>query len=230
VPALSIERSIFRKFSKWLRNNFLNSQEDFSPKEILILESHKSDLLERIGNINRLSLRDKLQRIFYETPTSFILSEKTFADLKSKNIPNDMIEKLEGIKGQEINGKKGFLDLLEDTIGEEYTIKYQLLILKHVEIFGSLLMPILGNPRNMNEALREFFVHLIPTRNYLTHFSQDVTQQVFQDDELENAAVVCWGLLTFWIARHLGTDEDHAVDMALAAKNAMFLVSLQHRL
>jgi hypothetical protein len=76
-----IERSIFRKFSKWLRNNFLNSQEDFSPKEILILESHKSDLLERIGNINRLSLRDKLQRIFYETPTIFILSEKTFADL-----------------------------------------------------------------------------------------------------------------------------------------------------
>jgi hypothetical protein len=95
---------------------------------------------------------------------------------------------------------------------------------------GRELMPVLDNPRNAEECLRTFLKHLVATRHYLTHFNEENQGQVFQGDDLEKAALRCWAALTFWIARHLGIDEERAGDMALAAKEAMFLVSLQNKL
>jgi hypothetical protein len=45
--------------------------------------------------------------------------------------PNDVLEKLQSIKDQEVTQEEEFLGILKTTIGEEQTVKYKSLILKH---------------------------------------------------------------------------------------------------
>jgi hypothetical protein len=91
-------------------------------------------------------------------------------------------------------------------------------------------MSMLDNPRDVNEYLKDFIKKLIDTRNYLTHFSTEQRARAFHGDEIEDAALICWAALTFWLGRELGIDEDRARGMTLAAKEAMFLVHPQNRL
>src|SRR5262245_59995229 len=55
---------------------------------------------------------------------SFKITEQSLKSLKSENVPNDVLKKLEGIKGQEVWGEKQFLTILKDTIGEEQTVQH----------------------------------------------------------------------------------------------------------
>lgn len=61
-------------------------------------------------------------------------------------------------------------------------------------------------------------------------FDEKQRKSALQGEEIDEAALICWAALTFWIGRDLGIDENRAGHMALAAKEAMFLVHPQNRL
>lgn len=61
----------------------------------------------------------------------FKITEQSIENLKSEGVPDDVLENLETIKNQEIIGKGQFLDILKTTIGDEQTVEFKSLILKH---------------------------------------------------------------------------------------------------
>lgn len=63
--------------------------------------------------------------------TSFKITEQSLEDLESEHVPDDVRVRLEGIKDQEFSGEQKFLAILKDTLGEERTVQYNSLILKH---------------------------------------------------------------------------------------------------
>jgi hypothetical protein len=86
------------------------------------------------------------------------------------------------------------------------------------------LMPLIGNPRDLDFFLERFLPQLEATRNYLTHFDSEEAKNAFPKEELEEAVLQCWAVLTFWLANALGIDEQRAGSMAHKARRAMFLV------
>jgi GTP pyrophosphokinase len=61
---------------------------------------------------------------------SFKVTEQTLTSLKREGVPDDVLEKLQRIKDQEVNGKKQFLELLKTKIGNEPTARFKAPILK----------------------------------------------------------------------------------------------------
>jgi uncharacterized membrane protein YphA (DoxX/SURF4 family) len=62
---------------------------------------------------------------------SFKITEQSVENVKAAGVPNDVLEKLQSIKDQEVTQEEEFLGILKTTIGEEQTVKYKSLILKH---------------------------------------------------------------------------------------------------
>ena len=62
---------------------------------------------------------------------SYNITEQLLENVKAEGIPNDILEKLQNIKGQEVTQEEEFLGVLKTTIGEEQTVKHKSLILKH---------------------------------------------------------------------------------------------------
>lgn len=88
------------------------------------------------------------------------------------------------------------------------------------------LMPILSNPRDLDEALPDLLKRLGATRHYLTHFGEKQRDQALLGTDLEGAALTCWAVLSFWLAKSLlGMSDEEAGDVALSAKKAAFLVA-----
>ena len=69
-----------------------------------------------------------------ELSASFKTTEQALTSLKTEGVPGDVLEKLQGIKNQEVNGKKQFLDLLETESGNERKVEFESLILKHAKL------------------------------------------------------------------------------------------------
>jgi len=61
---------------------------------------------------------------------SFKITESSLENLKSEGLPEEILKKLESIKGERFIGEKDFLDIISETIGEQQTDTYKL-ILKH---------------------------------------------------------------------------------------------------
>ncbi len=64
-------------------------------------------------------------------PVSFIITEQSLTNMKSEGVPDDVLAKLESIKNREVICEANFQRLLNDTIGEEQTVKFKSVILKH---------------------------------------------------------------------------------------------------
>jgi phage tail sheath protein FI len=69
---------------------------------------------------------------------SFKLTEQSLENLKSEGVPDNVLEKLRSLKSYEtgeyeITGEEEFLSILRTTIGDEQTIRFKLLILKHTK-------------------------------------------------------------------------------------------------
>jgi subtilisin family serine protease len=65
------------------------------------------------------------------SPLSFKITEQSLTSLKTEGVPDDVLAKLESIKGLKVNGKGQFLAWLRTTIGDEPTARFESLILKH---------------------------------------------------------------------------------------------------
>lgn len=90
---------------------------------------------------------------------------------------------------------------------------------------GSELMPIMRNPPKLEEEVSRFLRSVEATRNYLTHHSEEQAKDALSGESLQEAVFRCWAVLTFWLAKSLGVNDNISGDIALAAKKAMFLVS-----
>jgi hypothetical protein len=62
---------------------------------------------------------------------SFKITEQSLEKLKSEGVPDDVVEKLESIKNQESTAEEEFIGVLKTTVGEEQTVRFKSLILKH---------------------------------------------------------------------------------------------------
>lgn len=92
------------------------------------------------------------------------------------------------------------------------------------------LMPLLGNPRTLEEGLKGFVSRVAATRHYLTHFDDEQRAKAFPLNDLEKPTLQCWGLLHAVVARYLGLDDRFANDLALGAMHAEFFIGRNTRL
>jgi len=92
------------------------------------------------------------------------------------------------------------------------------------------LMPLLGNPRTLEEGLESFVTKVAATRHYLTHFDEAQRTKAFPLNDLEKPTLQCWGLLHAVVARYLGLSDRFASDLALGAMHAEFFIGRNTRL
>jgi hypothetical protein len=71
----------------------------------------------------------------YSAAASFKVTDQTFDTLRAEGVDEFVIEDLNGIKDQEVRGRKEFLALLKDRLGDQLTEELQSLILKHAGSF-----------------------------------------------------------------------------------------------
>lgn len=60
----------------------------------------------------------------------FMITDQSLANLASENIPDQVMEKLKRLENKELKGPE-LLHTLSETIGDEHTMEFGLLILKH---------------------------------------------------------------------------------------------------
>lgn len=151
-------KATFKRFIAWIRENFPADLPHVDYCEIEKLTETKELLLSRIGGLNDISLRSKLERLFEEIP-------------------------------------------------------------------DQLLLPIFQNPQKLTGFLPPFIARLEATRHFLTHFSEKQKILAFNEDrEIENAMLICWAVLTYWISHSIGFDSTASHHITLQAREAMFLV------
>jgi len=68
-----------------------------------------------------------------EKEASFKLTEQSFKELRDENIPEDILKTLKPLENREILVEEEFLDVIKKQIGEEQTVRYKTLILKHAK-------------------------------------------------------------------------------------------------
>jgi hypothetical protein len=92
---------------------------------------------------------------------------------------------------------------------------------------GHALMPVMGNPADLDAAISGFLRSVEVTRNYLTHYDPTQEKHALTGEKLQEAISFCWAVLTLWLANKLGLDDATSRSMAINSKRAMFLVSLR---
>jgi hypothetical protein len=147
---------------------------------------------------------------------------KAFLSRLNDFIPSALVEA--GVPEAEVNSEN--TQLLVNRIG---SLNQWSLQTKLEDLFQRIpisdLMPILGNPREPKVAIKEFARGVSITRHFLTHHDERQARKAFSETDLRRAVSSCWAVLTYWLARQLEIDEKQAGDMALKAKNAMFLTA-----
>jgi hypothetical protein len=65
---------------------------------------------------------------------SFKVTEQSLQNLKSKDVPDDVLEKLKSLENREFTGEEKFLGIVKRTIGDEQAVRFKSLILKHAKV------------------------------------------------------------------------------------------------
>ena len=98
---------------------------------------------------------------------SFKITEQSLENLKTEGVPNDILEKLESIKNQELTGERKFVGVLETAIGEEQTVKFKSLILEHAAFAGERI-------ENLDDLLMYSIGRLKSDFEYFSHSSHEM--------------------------------------------------------
>jgi len=101
--------------------------------------------LESLGVLDDISGKSKPERPLRtsaspraagpETETDSVkmeITESSLEGMKSEGLPDDVLTNLQDLKNKEVTGEEVFLGVLRETIGDEQTDRFKLLILKHV--------------------------------------------------------------------------------------------------
>jgi hypothetical protein len=88
---------------------------------------------------------------------------------------------------------------------------------------GTLLdWRLLGRSQAPDDPRAGFAKRVSDTRHFLTHYDDEQRKRSLAGSELNSAVLSCWGLLTYWLARELGLDEETCAHMVHQAKRAVF--------
>jgi len=137
-----------------------------------------SAFFEELHHINEMCKLIQRPPLFRnDLRTSFKITEQSLGNLKSEGVPDDVLEKLQSLKDQKITEEEKFLDILKRTIGDEQTVRFKSLIMKHADLRG-------------NEMPREFCFLIRPTLKEYNHFvneldkvmSDNINKKFFQRD------------------------------------------------
>ena len=132
---------------------------------------------------------------------------------------------------EELRSLQAAKDALIGRIGGINSLSFRTRIRALFEaIPGKELMPILRNPPDVSKYLDESILRIEATRHYLTHFDPEQRELAFGHDELETPTLECWSVLMFHLASLLGMSSEAAGDLALAARDTMFLVGAELQL
>lgn len=66
--------------------------------------------------------------------TIFRLTEQSLKNLRNEGIPDKILKDLKHLQNQEVTGENEFIEAVKKQIGQDQTVKYKELILKHVEL------------------------------------------------------------------------------------------------
>jgi hypothetical protein len=94
-----VSKVTMKRFIQWLQRNFPASISDVAPSEMEKLTGKREVLLNRIGALNQLSFRSRLERIFGQIPNATIsyLLEGRLRRADSVSV-DDFLEKLEATR------------------------------------------------------------------------------------------------------------------------------------
>ncbi|MGZ8182573.1 MAG: DUF6603 domain-containing protein [Methylobacter sp.] len=73
---------------------------------------------------------------YHTTRVIFKITEQSLKSLKMEGVPDDVLEKLQAIKNRGFSDEERFLVLLNITIGDEQTVKFKSVIMKHATTMG----------------------------------------------------------------------------------------------
>ena len=68
-----VKKATFKRFIGWLREHIPTELENVPPDEMGKLEANKEIIMSRIGGLNDISLRSKLERLFKEIPKGILI-------------------------------------------------------------------------------------------------------------------------------------------------------------
>lgn len=95
----------------------------------------------------------------YRKLSSFGFSGQSLAYLKTKEIPDDILENLQFLKERGFSTENDFLTAVEKLIGDGYTVKYKDLILKHAR----------RTPQQVKEKTKQRILELYANQFYWGH-------------------------------------------------------------
>jgi len=95
---------------------------------------------------------------------------------------------------------------------------------------GGCLWPAIGNPNDPRQRIKEIINEIEDTRNYLTHYRQELKSKRALDRDLERNTALLWGLTAYWIGKSLNLPEKELNDIAFQSTRAMFLIGKRTKL
>jgi len=128
------------------------SREQRNGKDVYIVCAESYQMILATSDLRPISIKKTKangELEFSIEYTAFNITEQSLKNLKSEGISGDVLERLESIKNQKFIKEEKFVDILKTTIGEEQTVKFKSLILKHAEYNDDRVKIYnIGAPRN----------------------------------------------------------------------------------
>ncbi|MCP4395900.1 MAG: hypothetical protein GY801_01120 [bacterium] len=158
------------KFLETVKNRIGKTQLDKYQKQILKYaqknSAPKGSLVElaNMGLANYLSLD---QRFNETSEANFKLTTQSWASLRNEDIPDNILDDLKHLEDRTFIGENKFLSAVKEQIGQDHTVRYEELILKHatsetkevVMVFDQFEEILTANPFDLG-AKKEFFTQL----------------------------------------------------------------------
>ncbi len=210
-------------YPNFLANWFANRQ-DLS----VVIDTYKETLLNDGAYGENIFLRlvqtlEHLHGLAFEGKTKYCRKEqwRKFTEWLDKNA-------LE-IEGNDGDHQSEDRQPLRDIILRRISNLNELSLKSRIEnliygVPGSLLMPILNNPKDAKKATSKLITEIDNTRNYLTHFRRSAKKRAALGKDLEENTAILWAILSYWLGKLLNLEDKVLSDISFQAKRAMFLV------
>lgn len=130
IPNIPMLRDI--KLSSEI-TEFIEAVNDVTPKFKEAVKTQESYSVTTLASEMFHVVQQKLREVFKVEQPSFKITKQCLDCLKAEDVPDKTLEKLRSLQNESIPGEKELLDILKKTIGDEPTVKFQSLIIKHAD-------------------------------------------------------------------------------------------------
>lgn len=151
------------------------------------------------------------------------MSRRTFIALL-KSIKNRFPNEISDFSAEEMKEITTNRDIIINRMGALNGVSFRSRIEKILrEVPLNKLMPIINNPIDFDKFIVDFLDNIEASRHYLTHYNVDQKEKFFKRHEIENATILCWSILIYWVSTIVGIDQNFSGAIALKSKGSLFL-------